>query len=53
MVKKSWSKNRNIKMNIKKLKEKIEFNSLYYRQEIVLVSVGFIVGLIFDKGDQS
>ncbi len=46
MVKKSWSKNRNIKMNIKKLKEKIEFNSLYYRQEIVLVSVGFIVGLI-------
>ena len=33
-------------MNIKKLKEKIEFNSLYYRQEIVLVSVGFIVGLI-------
>ena len=46
MVKKSWSKNRDIKMNIKKLKEKIEFNSLYYRQEIVLVSVGFIVGLI-------
>ena len=46
MVKKSWSKNRNIKMNIKKLKEKIEFNSLYYRQEIVLVSIGFIVGLI-------
>jgi len=46
MVKKSWSKNRNIKMNIKKLKEKIEFNSLYYRQEIILVSVGFIVGLI-------
>ena len=46
MSKKSWSKNRNIKMNIKKLKEKIEFNSLYYRQEIVLVSVGFIVGLI-------
>ena len=46
MVKKSWSKNRNIKMNIKKLKEKIEFNSIYYRQEIVLVSVGFIVGLI-------
>ena len=46
MVKKSRSKNRNIKMNIKKLKEKIEFNSLYYRQEIVLVSVGFIVGLI-------
>ena len=46
MVKKSWSKNRNIKMNIKKLKEKIEFNSLYYRQEIVLVSVGFIIGLI-------
>ena len=46
MVKKSRSKNRNIKMNIKKLKEKIEFNSLYYRQEIVLISVGFIVGLI-------
>ena len=46
MVKKSCSKNRNIKMNIKKLKEKIEFNSLYYRQEIILVSVGFIVGLI-------
>ena len=46
MVKKSWSKNIYIKMNIKKLKEKIEFNSLYYRQEIVLVSVGFIVGLI-------
>ena len=46
MVKKSRSKNRDIKMNIKKLKEKIEFNSLYYRQEIVLVSVGFIVGLI-------
>ncbi len=46
MVKKSWSKNRNIKMNIKKLKEKIEFNSLYYRQEIILVSVGFIIGLI-------
>ena len=46
MVKKSWSKNRDIKMNIKKLKEKIEFNSLYYRQELVLVSVGFIVGLI-------
>ena len=46
MVKKSWSKNRDIKMNIKKLKEKIEFNSLYYRQEIVLVSIGFIVGLI-------
>ena len=46
MVKKSWSKNRDIKMNIKKLKEKIEFNSLYYRQEIILVSVGFIVGLI-------
>ena len=46
MVKKSWSKNRDIKMNKKKLKEKIEFNSLYYRQEIVLVSVGFIVGLI-------
>ena len=46
MVTKSRSKNRNIKMNIKKLKEKIEFNSLYYRQEIVLVSVGFIVGLI-------
>ena len=46
MVKKSRSKNRNIKMNIKKLKEKIEFNSLYYRQEIILVSVGFIVGLI-------
>jgi hypothetical protein len=46
MVKKSRSKNRDIKMNIKKLKEKIEFNSLYYRQEIILVSVGFIVGLI-------
>ena len=46
MAMKSWSKNRNIKMNIKKLKEKIEFNSLYYRQEIILVSVGFIVGLI-------
>ena len=46
MVKKSRSKNRNIKMNIKKLKEKIEFNSLYYRQEIILVSVGFIIGLI-------
>ena len=46
MVKKSWSKNRNIKMNIKKLKEKIEFNSLYYRQEIILVSIGFIIGLI-------
>ena len=46
MVKKSRSKNRDIKMNIKKLKEKIEFNSLYYRQEIVLVSVGFVVGLI-------
>ena len=46
MVKKSWSKNRNIKMNIKKLKEKIEFNSLYYRQEIILVSVGFVIGLI-------
>jgi len=46
MVKKSRSKNRNIKMNIKKLKEKIEFNSLYYRQEIILISVGFIVGLI-------
>ena len=46
MVKKSRSKNREIKMNIKKLKEKIEFNSLYYRQEIVLISVGFIVGLI-------
>ena len=46
MVKKSRSKNRDIKMNIKKLKEKIEFNSLYYRQEIVLVSIGFIVGLI-------
>ena len=48
MVKKSWSKNRNIKMNIKKLKEKIEFNSLYYRQEIILVSVGFIIGLIIE-----
>ena len=46
MVKKSWSKNRDIKMNIKKLKEKIEFNSLYYRQEIILVSIGFIIGLI-------
>ena len=46
MATKSRSKNRDIKMNIKKLKEKIEFNSLYYRQEIVLVSVGFIVGLI-------
>ena len=46
MATKSWSKNRNIKMNIKKLKEKIEFNSLYYRQEIILISVGFIVGLI-------
>ena len=46
MATKSRSKNRNIKMNIKKLKEKIEFNSLYYRQEIILVSVGFIVGLI-------
>ena len=46
MVTKSRSKNRDIKMNIKKLKEKIEFNSLYYRQEILLVSVGFIVGLI-------
>ena len=46
MVKKSRSKNRDIKMNIKKLKEKIEFNSLYYRQEIILVSVGFIIGLI-------
>ena len=33
-------------MNIKKLKEKIEFNSLYYRQEIILVSIGFIIGLI-------
>jgi len=33
-------------MNIKKLKEKIEFNSLYYRQEIILVSVGFVIGLI-------
>ena len=46
MATKSRSKNRDIKMNIKKLKEKIEFISLYYRQEIVLVSVGFIVGLI-------
>ena len=46
MVKKSRSKNRDIKMNIKKLKEKIEFNSLYYRQEIILVSVGFVIGLI-------
>ena len=46
MATKSRSKNRDIKMNIKKLKEKIEFNSLYYRQEIILVSVGFIVGLI-------
>ena len=46
MVKKSRSKNRDIKMNIKKLKEKIELNSLYYRQEIILVSVGFIIGLI-------
>ena len=46
MATKSRSKNRNIKMNIKKLKEKIEFNSLYYRQEIILVSVGFIIGLI-------
>ena len=46
MATKSRSKNRDIKMNIKKLKEKIEFNSVYYRQEIILVSVGFIVGLI-------
>ena len=46
MATKSRSKNRDIKMNIKKLKEKIEFNSLYYRQEIILVSVGFIIGLI-------
>ena len=46
MATKSRSKNRDIKMNIKKLKEKIEFNSLYYRQEIILVSVGFVIGLI-------
>ena len=46
MATKSRSKNRDIKMNIKKLKEKIELNSLYYRQEITLVSVGFIIGLI-------
>ena len=46
MATKTRSKNRDIKMNIKKLKEKIEFNSLYYRQEIILVSVGFVIGLI-------
>ena len=34
------------KMKAKKIKEKLEFWSLYYRQEIVWFVIGFILGAI-------
>jgi len=34
------------KMKAKKIKEKLEFWSLYYRQEIIWFVIGFILGAI-------
>ena len=33
-------------MNTRKIKEKIDFWSLYYRQEIIWFCVGLIIGII-------
>ena len=33
-------------MTIRKIKERLEFWSLYYRQEIIWFVIGFITGII-------